>query len=55
MNIASPFQAASEEGFTIRELSILLPPQLLKSEGIRLTADKVPADCLCNVPPSAKV
>ena len=29
--------------------------QLLKSEGIRLTADKVPADCLCNVPPSAKV
>ena len=34
MNIASPFQAASEEGFTIRELSILLPPQLLKSEGL---------------------
>ena len=34
MNIASPFQAAAEEGFTIRELSILLPPQLLKSEGL---------------------
>lgn len=34
MNNASPFQPAAEEGFTIRELSILLPPQLLKSEGL---------------------
>ena len=34
MNNASPFQPAAEEGFTIRELSILLPPQLLKLEGL---------------------
>ena len=34
MNNASPFQPAAEEGFTIRELSMLLPPQLLKSEGL---------------------
>jgi hypothetical protein len=31
MNIASPFQPTAEEGFTIRELSILLPPQLLST------------------------
>ena len=34
MNNASPFQPAVEEGFTIRELSMLLPPQLLKTEGL---------------------
>ncbi len=34
MNNSSPFQPAAEEGFTIRELSMLLPPQLLKSEGL---------------------
>ena len=34
MNNASPFQPAAEEGFTIRELSMLLPPQLLKMEGL---------------------
>jgi hypothetical protein len=34
MSIASPFQPASEEGFTIRELSILLPPQLLNTANL---------------------
>ncbi len=34
MNIASPFQPVAEEGFTIRELSMLLPPQLLQTENL---------------------
>jgi hypothetical protein len=46
MNTASPFQPAAEEGFTIRELSILLPPQLLNVE-------QLPPDYLIPLPMEA--
>lgn len=34
MNAVAPFPPVTEEGFTVRELGILLPPQLLQQNGL---------------------
>lgn len=34
MNLPSPFATSTPEQFTVRELSILLPPQFVKSDGL---------------------
>jgi hypothetical protein len=47
MNLPSPFAVSAEERFTVRELSILLPPQFVKTDG--LSADQpvnLPLDLL---------
>jgi hypothetical protein len=35
MNLASPFAAAAGEQFTVRELTILLPPQFVRAESLQ--------------------
>src|SRR5688572_3312491 len=34
MNMSSPFAVSAEEHFTVRELSILLPPQFVRNDGV---------------------